>query len=526
MCDGVNQSEQQALPELSNQGEIEFRRLLDRLPAGAYTCDPAGLITYFNPCALALWGRAPKLNDPKDRFCGSFRLFAGDGTPIRHDQCGMALALDTGSVFICEELIIQRPDGAYRTVLACANPIRDRARRLSGAVNVLVDITERKHAEATLREADHAKDVFLATLAHELRNPLAPLQSAVQVLRLNSWPTTEVQWSVEVIDRQVQQMTRLIDDLMDVARITRNRLELRVERVELAEVLERAIETSRPLIDAAGHELVVTLPRLPLTLEADPTRLAQAVANLLNNAAKYTERKGHIWLRAERQGSDAVVTVRDTGMGIEAEMLPRIFEMFAQGDRRLRHSPAGLGIGLALVKRLIELHGGTIRAQSAGLGQGSQFTVRLPILIEAPKREPASTQSSQTPEVPLRILIADDNKDSAAALGMFLRMGGDKIHVVSDGKAAVAAAAEFQPDVALLDIGMPQMTGYEAAAEIRHQAWSHDVVLIAISGWGQPSDRQRSKDAGFDHHVVKPVDPSALLRLLASLRQAEAVVSA
>ena len=271
------------------RSETEFRRLLDKLPAGAYTCDSQGLITYFNPHAVQIWGRAPKLNDPVDRFCGSFRLFAADGAPINHDRCWMALALQMNNEFNGHEIIVERPDGRRLTVLAHANPLRDDAGRLFGAVNVLVDISDRKQAEEVLKTADRAKNEFLATLAHELRNPLAPIRNAVHVLHLKAVPSPELQWGLGVIDRQVQQMAHLIDDLLDIARITGNKLELRKERIDLAAALHAAVETSSPVIEACQQAFVVNIPTTPIYLDADLTRLAQVVSNLLNNAAKYTE---------------------------------------------------------------------------------------------------------------------------------------------------------------------------------------------------------------------------------------------
>jgi signal transduction histidine kinase/CheY-like chemotaxis protein len=501
--------------------ETEFRRLLERLPAGAYTCDTDGLITYFNQHAVDLWGREPKLNDPLDRFCGSFRLFASDGAPLRHDKCWMALALHTAKGYNGQEIIIERPDGQRLTVLAHANPIRDESGKLIGAVNVLVDISDRKRIEDALREADRSKNEFLATLAHELRNPLAPLRNAVQVLRMQDTHSPDAQWAIEVIERQTQQMTRLVDDLLDVSRITRNRLELRRERVALENVLRVAVETSRPLIDAAGHELTLKLPDQPLYLDADLTRLAQVVSNLLNNAAKYTEHRGHITLNAERQGSDAVIAVRDDGVGIPAEMLSRIFDMFTQVDHSVSRSQGGLGIGLTLVKRLVELHGGSIEAFSDGPGKGSEFVLRLPVLIESPQRlDPASRDDGRTHAASsLRVLVVDDSRDSANTMAMLLRITGNTVRTAYDGEEAVAAAAEFKPDVVLLDIGMPKVNGYEAAEHLRRQRGGDSVVLIALTGWGQEDDKQRSKEAGFDHHMVKPVEPKALLQLLASLQK-------
>jgi PAS domain S-box-containing protein len=364
------------------RSELEFRRLLEKLPAGAYTCDPEGLITYYNQHAVRVWGRAPRLNDAVDRFCGSFKLFATDGSPIAHDECWMALALRTAKEYNGQEIVIERPDGHRLTALAHANPIRDESGRLLGAVNVLVDISDRKHAEDALREADRAKNEFLAMLAHELRNPLAPIRNAVQILQLKGTFPADAQWALGVIDRQTQQMSRLIDDLLDVARITSNKLELRKERIELSQVLHAAVETSRPSIDAGGKEFVVAAPSHPVYLEGDQTRLAQVIGNLLNNAAKYTQRGDRIRLSAEQQGNFVVISVQDSGIGIPSEMMARIFEMFMQVDQSLGRAQGGLGIGLTLVKRLVEMHGGSIEAHSSGVGKGAEFTVRLPVLIE------------------------------------------------------------------------------------------------------------------------------------------------
>src|SRR5215467_7878480 len=391
-------------------GDPEFCHLLEALPAGAYACDPDGLITYFNAHALELWGRAPRLNDPADRFCGSFKLFATDGTAIPHDDCWMARALRTEREFNGHEIVIERPDGERRTVLAHANPIRDAAGNVLGAVNVLVDITDRRHADDAARTADLSKTEFLAILAHELRNPLAPIRNAVQILNREGALAAESQWALSAIERQVRQMARLIDDLVDVARITSNRLELRKERVELGAVLRSAVETSGALLKAGGQEFALVLPDTPIRLDADPIRLAQAVTNLLNNAAKYTERGGHIWLIAERAGANAVITVRDTGVGIPSAVLPHVFEMFTQGEQARVRTLGGLGIGLTLVKRLVEMHGGTVGAESDGQDLGSTFTIRLPVVAEvSPDAQPQSEGSGRINPPSLRMLIVDDN---------------------------------------------------------------------------------------------------------------------
>ncbi len=492
----------------------QFRRLLETLPAAAYTCDPQGRITYYNSHAVDLWGRRPRLNDADDRFCGSFKLFATDGSSIAHDECWMALALRNKTEYVGLEILIERPNGERLTALAHINPILDDAGVLLGAVNVVIDVTARRRAEDALKAADRAKDEFLATLAHELRNPLAPLRNAAQILQLDAPPSPNLRWALEVIDRQMQQMTRLIDDLLDVSRVTVNKLELRKSTVELGEIVQAAVESSHPLLESCGHTLRVTVePRV--FVDGDLTRLAQVVSNLLNNAAKYMERGGRVWLTAERQGGDAVISVRDAGIGLPADMLTRIFEIFVQVDRSLSRSRGGLGIGLTLVKKIVEMHDGTVTAFSDGAGRGSEFVVRLPAR-SADTTASGASGSSRPAAASARVLVVDDNEDSAASLAMLLEMVGHEVRTAHDGEEALAAAEDFRPDVAFLDIGLPRMNGHEVAERIRRQPWGKDMTLIALTGWGQDSDRLRSKEAGFDRHLVKPVDPTVLLELLGS----------
>jgi signal transduction histidine kinase/CheY-like chemotaxis protein len=500
------------------KGQAEFQRLLAKIPAGAYTCDHNGLITFFNRHAVDLWGRAPKLNDPVDRFCGSFKLFNPNGSPVPHDECWMAQALRMEMEFNGHEIVIERPDGERRTVLAHANPIRGESGTVLGAVNVLVDITARKQAEEALKRADRAKNEFLATLAHELRNPLAPIQNAVEILHHEGGLSAESQWALSVVGRQMRQMTRLIDDLVDVARISRNRLELRRERVELSAALRAAVETSSALLEAGGQEFVLSPPSEPIYLDADATRLSQAVANLLNNAAKYTPRGGRIWLTGERHEETAVVTVRDTGAGIPSEMLSSIFDMFTKSEPSLVPSLGGLGVGLTLVKRLVELHGGTVTAQSDGLGRGSTFVIRLPA-IAAPvdaARSPAGAESARIASS-RRILVVDDNHDTADSLAMLLRISSSDVRTAYDGLEALRVAEEFRPDVALLDIGLPKADGHEVARRLRREPWGKRMCLIAVTGWSEESDRARSGEMGFDHHLVKPLDLALLAELLTAL---------
>ena len=782
---------------------LELRLLLEALPVAAYLCDRDGLIPYYNQPAVALWGRAPAPNDPKDRWCGSFRLFSSSGVPIAHEESWMAQTVHSGQPHYGHELVVERPDGLVVPVLVYTNPLFDTEGRVTGAVNLLIDVSNRSRADETqsrlgaivessddaiismtlegvivswnaaatrifgytadeavgrsitlivpkerqgeeisilarlrrgervehfetvrlakhgerlnisltispvhdatgrvigaskvarditlrkrdedafallhemsmrlstaldlgfilqetlrtaaaiqgtargllsvtdgtrqhlevgatlgydegqlaavrqvesgdgscgrcfearrrisiedvetdplavriraasrragiraihstplitrsgkmvgvlsthfseprrpderemklvdlcarqavdflenarlyteLREADRAKNEFLATLAHELRNPLAPIRNTIETLLLTGAPAAELPASLGVIRRQVTQMTRLIDDLLDISRITRTKLELRRERLDLAEVLHAAVESGQPLLSARAHDFSVMLPPEPIVLEGDFTRLAQVIANLLHNAAKYTERGGRIRLAARRDGAEAIITVRDNGMGIPAPMQEKIFEMFAQVNRSLEQG--GLGIGLHLARRLVEMHGGTLTGTSAGEGKGSEFTVRLPL----PRNAERPQRKRSEPELPagsrggpgLRIMVVDDSRDSADSLGRLLQIAGHGVHVAYDGFRAIELAEEHRPDVVLLDIGLPRMDGYETARRIRAAPWSGGMTLIALTGWGQEEAKERSRQAGFNDHFVKPVDPALLLRKLA-----------
>jgi signal transduction histidine kinase len=375
----------------------------------------------------------------------------------------------------------------------------------------------RRRAEQ-LADMDRRKDEFLATLAHELRNPLAPIRNSLHILQLSQHQSPAAEQVHEMMKRQVNHMVRLVDDLLEVSRITRGKIELRKERVELAAVLRNAVETSRPLVEAARHQLAISIAPEQLTLEVDPVRLAQVIANLLNNAAKYTAEGGQIWLTALRDGDEAVVSVRDNGLGIPPDMLPRVFDMFAQVDHTLKRSQGGLGIGLTLARTLVEMHGGRIEAHSGGPGQGSEFTVRLPLTSADPSGQGRLPGDGQQPAglSPPRVLVVDDNRDSADSLGMLLKFLGADAQVVYDGPSALQALRTYQPSIVFLDIGMPGMDGYEVAPRLRQELGSHRVTLIALTGWGQEEDRRRSKAAGFDHHLVKPVNADALQILLGS----------
>jgi CheY-like chemotaxis protein/two-component sensor histidine kinase len=379
------------------------------------------------------------------------------------------------------------------------------------------DFIERSLGEQALRDADRRKDEFLAMLSHELRNPLAPISNAVQVLRAAGQGGDTVSAASEMMDRQVRQMVRLVDDLLDVSRITRGVIELRKDRVELGSAVRQAVEAHRWLLESMGHALELALPAEPLDLHADRARVVQVLGNLIHNACKFTDRGGRIRVAAAREGGHAVIRVADTGVGIADADLARIFEMFVQLDRSLERSVGGLGIGLTLVKTLVESHGGTVEVRSDGPGRGAEFTVRLPLRPVA-QAAAETTAAAPAPPPARRILIVDDNHDSAESLAMMLALTGHETRTAHDGLAAVEAADAFRPDLMLLDIGLPKLDGYDVCRRIRDQEWGKDVVVVAVTGWGQDEDRERSRKAGFDTHFVKPVDPDALKRLIATAR--------
>jgi PAS domain S-box-containing protein len=413
-----------------------------------------------------------------------------------------------------EEFRVLPPDGAPRWVLA-------RAQRLGGGprpqqlLGTLLDTTERKLAEQALRSADRRKDEFLATLAHELHTPLAPIRNGVHLLRRTAAGLPAAQAPLDTMERQVAHMARLLDDLIDISRVTRDELVLRTQRVPLADVMRQAVEGCRAAVDAAGHALELRLPDAGVGVEADPVRLAQAIGHLLHNAAKYTPPGGHIVLEGARDGPAARVTVTDDGLGIPPEMLARIFEPFTQVEGHPERARGGLGIGLTLARRLAELHGGRLEAHSEGTGRGSRFALELPA-CGAPAAAPAAPPAPLEPSRPRRVLVADDDPDTGESLGHFLRLAGNPTTVVRDGLQALRAAEALHPEVALLDLGMTGLSGYEVARRLRTQDWGRAMLLIAVTGWGQTADRVLAEAAGFDHHVVKPFEPEELETLLAT----------
>ena len=467
--------------EALRQSERCLRFVMDSMPQKIFTATPNGDVDYFNP----QWTEFTGLPFETIRDWGWTQFIHPDD--LAENVRVWRQAIDSGELFLFEHRF-RRADGEDRWHISRALPMRDDAGKVLMWVGSNTDIDEQKQTAnemrklaAELSEADRRKDEFLAMLAHELRNPLAPIRNAAEILRVKGPAAPELQWAREVMDRQVQQMTRLVDDLLDVSRITRGKIELRKERVELVAVVKSAVEASRPLIEKWGHDLTVTVPPEPIHLEADLIRLSQVLLNLLNNAAKYTDQGGRIWLTAERQGDQVLIRVKDTGIGISAEMLPRIFEMFTQVDRTLERSQGGLGIGLMLVQRLVEMPGGTVEAHSTGPGKGSEFVLRFPVAVEV-KRKPQEEAGHGQDTVPstCRILVVDDNEDSAESIAILLRTMGNEVHTANDGLEAVGAAAAFQPDVVLLDIGLPKLNGFDAARRIREQSGGSDIVLIAL----------------------------------------------
>jgi CheY-like chemotaxis protein/nitrogen-specific signal transduction histidine kinase len=415
---------------------------------------------------------------------------------------------------VTNDIEIVRPDGSVAFVQNDVELLYDRHGNVCGCVSVCVDMTARKDVEDVLRQADRRKDEFLATLSHELRNPLAPIRNALELLRRAGPDVALRDRALGIAERQIQQLVRLTDDLLDVSRITRNKIELRCERIDLRSVISSALETTAPLSHAAGHVMTVDLPPSPLWVYADLTRLSQAFANILNNAVKFTDRGGHISVAASGVGGEAVVTLSDTGIGIDPVQLPSIFDMFVQIEQTPSRPRTGLGIGLALAKRLVELHDGRIDARSDGHGGGTTFIVHLPLVVAAD--EPKSIRRLAPSETPCRVLVADDIPDAAEMMRLMIECMGHEVRVAADGVQAVAVALEFQPQIALLDIGMPRMDGYEAARQIR-AALGDQVLLVAVTGWGQEEDQRRAHAAGFDRHLTKPAEPAVVESLIASV---------
>jgi len=409
-----------------------------------------------------------------------------------------------------------RKDGRIIDVSLTVSPVRDASGRIVGASKIGRDISQQKAIDAERREAERRKDEFLAMLAHELRNPLASISNAVQLFgKLET--EDELEWAKEVVNRQVKHLARLIDDLLDVSRITRGKISLRRETVNLSPIVSSAVEAVRPLIEDRKHQLVVSLAAGGLQIDADPVRLEQILINLLTNAAKYTEAGGRITLSASVDGDQVVVSVQDTGLGIPAELMPRLFDLFVQGDRSIARSEGGLGIGLTLVKSLTELHGGKVTAESDGAGKGSLFTLRFPASKNVLAIRPSGGRSNlpRMARQHSRVLVVDDNVDTASGLARLLKLLGHEVEMAHDGEKAIERARALLPEVVLLDIGLPGMDGFEVVRQLRQEPCCRTSLIIAVSGYGQEEDRRKSEEAGFDHHLVKPIDLDSLLGLMA-----------
>jgi PAS domain S-box-containing protein len=523
-------TERRRAEDMLRQSEEQARQNLEFLDAvtsnmgeGLYAVDAQGLVTYMNPAAEAMLGwtfeelKGRRMHDMTHHH-------HPDGRPFPLEDCAGFQVLHQGKVLKDYDDYFIKKDGSFFPVTYSSSPQRS-GEKVVGLVVVFRDSTERKRAEEALRklaadlsESNHRKEEFLATLAHELRNPLAPIRNALTILNLASDNPEMLGQAREMMTRQVSQMVRLIDDLLDLSRINRGKLELRKERVELALVIHQAVESCRPLADGAKHDVSVTLPPQPVYLNADPIRLIQVFSNLLDNACKFTSETGRISMTGERHRSDVLVAVKDTGIGIPPDKIDSIFEMFSQVDRSLEKSHGGLGIGLTLVKRLVEMHGGSIEVRSDGLGKGSEFIIRLPVIIEAQPPAPTGEPKDEIrPSGPRRILVVDDNRDSVESLTMLLRLNGNEMHIAYDGEQAVEVASNVRPDVILLDIGLPKLNGYEACRRIREKRWAKNTIIIALTGWGQEDYRQKSTEVGFNGHLVKPVDHAALTKLMAEL---------
>jgi PAS domain S-box-containing protein len=497
--------------------ERRFRALIEHSWDGISLMDAGGILRFASPSATRILGY------PVHELVGrnAFDLMHPDDLRRTLDLLAELLQKPGGTV--SADFRYRHQDGAWRWLETVATNLLADPSVQAIVINTR-DITERKQSEEQLRSANQTKDEFLATLAHELRNPLVPLRNALYLIGQLNGDDETLDKARAMMERQVQHLVRLVDDLLDVSRIGRGKIELRLQPIDLQSVVANALDTSRPHIEAAGQQLTVTVPRERISLQADPTRLAQVISNLLNNAARYTDTGGRIELSVElasggcQPPGEAIIRVRDSGIGIPPEMLPRIFDLFTQVDRSLERSRGGLGIGLTLVQQLVALHGGRVEANSPGLGQGSEFVVRLPVARVVAPDPPAPAGEVIASPSGCRILVVDDNRDTAESLAMILQLSGHEVRLAFDGPEAIAAAVANRPDVLLLDISLPGMNGYEVARRLREDHGLTQTVLVAVTGWAQTEDRMRAQEVGFDHHLVKPVEPEALHRLLASLK--------
>ncbi len=501
---------------LARQNEL-FQTTLASIGDAVITTDTASQVTFLNPVAEAMtgWTNDSARGKPLETV---FQILREDTREPAENPAIKALREGAVIGLANHTLLISR-DGSECAIDDSAAPIRNEQGAVAGVVLVFRDITERLSAEKSLRTADRLKDEYLAMLAHELRNPLAPIRNSLQILKQSAANSETRELAREMAERQVKHMALLLDDLLDVARISSGRIELRLQPVDLTSLARRTVEAVRPFVAEQKHELIVSLPPAAVHTSGDPTRLDQVLTNLLNNAAKYTKPGGKICLTVESDQREARLRVRDNGIGIAADVLPRIFDLFVQAQRREDRTQGGVGIGLTLVRRLVELHQGTVEALSAGPGQGSEFIVHLPLLgagLVADEPDEGSPGPRAASSIGRRILIVDDNRDAAETLAMLLSLNGHEVRLAFEGNSALDVAREFGPELVFLDIGMPGMDGYQVARALRADLKVRDSTLVALTGWGQEEDRRQSREAGFDHHLVKPVEPEKLEALIAN----------
>ncbi|WP_020471621.1 PAS domain-containing protein [Zavarzinella formosa] len=504
----VDTTKQHEAEQQIRRSEERFRLLADAMPQMVYVSGADARLEYLNNRWRDYTGRTTA--DSGDLH----EVIHPDDLQNLNDRWAAAFA--GGTQLTAEFRLRNAKTGEYRWFLTRAVPILDADGRVMNWFGTSTDIQDQKQAEEALRQADRRKDEFLALLAHELRNPLAPVRQGVQLMSLTALPDDPRRETLHMMDRQLDQLIRLVDDLLDVSRIGQGKLDLRMEQVDMAAVIAHAIETTRSMIEGKNHTLLLDLPPEPMFVDGDFTRLSQIISNLLNNSAKYTPPGGRIRLSVETEAGFVRVSVRDSGVGIPRNMLPKIFDLYMQVDRSLDMAQGGLGIGLSLVRQLLELHGGTVEAHSEGYGLGSEFIIRLPS-CEPPEPSPETLPAVQRTHVSRRILVVDDNQDAAESLALMFRLMGHDTQTAHDGLAAVELAATVRPDLILLDIGMPKLDGYAAARRIRELPGSEAITLVALSGWGQEEDRRKSAEAGINRHLVKPVDLAALQDVLATL---------
>jgi PAS domain S-box-containing protein len=514
----LEQEIRQRLQEVAD-AEERMRSVVDHVVDGIISIDEHGTVLTYNPAAERIFGY-----ERSDVVGQNVKMLMPEPYQGQHDDY-IANYLRTGQakiIGIGREVVGRRKDGTiFPMELAISVFKLGEKRYFTGIVR---DITERKQLEQQLQqrlndlaEADRQKNDFLAMLAHELRNPLAPLRNALHLMKMPGANGDAVTQARDMMERQLHHLVRLVDDLLDVSRIIRDKIELRKEPVDLAIAVARAVETAQPVVETQGHQLTISLPNQPVWVEADLLRLAQVIANLLTNAAKYTDKAGHISIVVEREQEEGVIRVRDTGVGIPAELLPRIFELFVQADHTLARSQGGLGIGLTLVKRLVELHAGTVSVTSEGANKGTEFAVRLPLLSQEQAKEASGpiVRSHVTDALRKRVLVVDDNVDAAESIAMILRVSGYDVRCIHDGVSVLQAAKVYRPDIVVLDIGLPGMNGYDVAKQLRQQVEFRHTPLVAVTGYGQDEDRSRSHEAGFNLHMTKPIDPLALQAFVA-----------